>query len=251
LSHHDLGVKLDAVIGEVAQLRNDLGRLRVAQHPAAHQRVGGVHRHVERRQPVPDDPVDVVLLEVGQRGEIAVAEGEPVIVVADVEHLPNAVGVPLHETEITAIGAAADPGRLDRHAEGFVDGALDFDLEFVGRLRGPEGKLEVLVSGEKLPIEKILELLAVDREQFGAFNQANGLADRVGGNFGDTDHVVVTRGGRIRAISPYVYCWTRLSACDVKQLRAGRQHVHPRLQFSDTHAQDGQVARQHVDRPGC
>ena len=45
--HHDLRVELDAVIGELPQLRDDLRRLRIAQHPAADRGIGGVHRDVQ------------------------------------------------------------------------------------------------------------------------------------------------------------------------------------------------------------
>ena len=94
-------------------------------------RVGGVHRDVERREPVLDDPLDVPRLEVGQRGEVAVAEREPVVVVADVEHFAQPLGKAVHEAEVAAVGAAADPRRLERDAQRLVERALDVELDLL------------------------------------------------------------------------------------------------------------------------
>ena len=93
-----------------------------------------MYRHVEGREPVFDDALLVTRLEIGERGEVAVLKGEPVVVVADVENLAQALRQPVDEAEITAIGAAADSWWLDRDAERLGQRALDleFDLTAVG-----------------------------------------------------------------------------------------------------------------------
>jgi hypothetical protein len=147
-----------------------------------------MHRDVERRQPVLDDPGGVVRLEVGQRREVAVPERQPVVVVADVEHLADAVRVPFDEAEVTAVGAAPDAWRLDGDPHRLLDRAFDDDLE---RLIGPrllEDEGELLVRRQKLPVEKVLELAAIHRIQLGAGYESELLADRIGLDTGHLDH---------------------------------------------------------------
>src|SRR2546425_6406729 len=68
------------------------------------------------RSPVLDDPREVPRLEVRERGEIAIAEREAVVVIADVERLTHPLGGAVHEAEIAVIGATADAGRVARHS---------------------------------------------------------------------------------------------------------------------------------------
>src|SRR4029077_20852921 len=59
-----LRVELDAPLPECAELRDDPGRVGVAQQPAAHRGIGGVYGDVERRQAIFDDALNVPGLEV-------------------------------------------------------------------------------------------------------------------------------------------------------------------------------------------
>src|SRR5262249_46242599 len=150
----DLGVKPDPVSSEVAELLDDIGGGRVTQQPAPGDWVGSVDRDIQRREPVLDDPLNVLRLEVGEGGKIAILEREPVIVVPDVEHLPEPFGKAVDEAEIAAVGAAADSGRLHRYPEGLAQGPFDveFDLGTIGLANLED---ELLFRGEKLPIEKV------------------------------------------------------------------------------------------------
>ena len=144
-------------------------------------------RHVERRQPVFDDPLDVVRLEVGERGEVAVAEGEPVVVVPNVEHVAKAVGQAVHEAEVTAVGAAPDPGRLEADADRLAQGSLDVELDLlaVGLAHVQE---ELLLGGEELPVEEVFQLPSIDREELRAFLETQLGGDRIGMDGGDFEH---------------------------------------------------------------
>ena len=128
---HHLGVKRDPPLPEGAQLGDDLGRIGVAQQPAAHRRVGGVHRHVQRREAVLDDPLLVPGLQVREGREIAVAERQAVVVIADVERRPHRLRIPVHKTEVAVIGAAADTRGLERHPHRHPLGTLDVVLDLV------------------------------------------------------------------------------------------------------------------------
>ncbi len=69
-----------------------------------------------------------MLFEIGQRCEVAVSKGQAVVVIADIQHFANAFGIPLDETEIAAVGAPTNPGRLDCDAQRVVNRTLDLDL---------------------------------------------------------------------------------------------------------------------------
>ena len=101
-------MQLQPSVEERAELIHDLTGSAVHQQALPDLGLRGVDAHVQGRQPVFDDPLRVLLLEVGQGGEIAVAEGEPVVVIADVEHVPQPVRESVHEAEIAAVGAPAN-----------------------------------------------------------------------------------------------------------------------------------------------
>ena len=67
-----------------------------------------------------EDALGVELGEAGQRGEVPVEEGQPVVVVLQVEAAPHALGQLVDEAERAVVVAGADPvedGRGDLHAE--------------------------------------------------------------------------------------------------------------------------------------
>jgi hypothetical protein len=83
---------------------------------------------VQRRQPILEDTAYVSRLQIGERGEIPVTKRQPVIVVPDVERIPEARGQTVHEAEIAAIGTPADGRRLQLHAHRKPFGPLDVEL---------------------------------------------------------------------------------------------------------------------------
>ena len=90
-AHDDLAVHLDAVVEQGPQPAQAGGAPPVAQHVGAHVGVGGVDAHVQRRQALGDDPLEVGLGEAGERGEVPVEERQPVVVVLQVEARPQAL----------------------------------------------------------------------------------------------------------------------------------------------------------------
>ena len=104
---------------------------------------------------------------------------------------------PVHEAEVAAVGAAPDPGRLERDAHGFVQRTLDLELDLLA-VRLPDVEHELFVGGEEFPVEKVLDLPAVDRDDLGAGFEPQLLGDRVRVDGGDLDH----RGGNLAAQAP-------------------------------------------------
>jgi len=146
-----------------------------------------VHGHVQGREPVLHDARQVPRLEVREGRKIAVAEREPVVVVADVQSLAQSQRVAVHEAEIAVVGAAPDARRLERHPHRQSLGTLNVVLHFLprGELRP---KHELVVGGEELPIEKILEVTSVDREELHAGDETEGGTQRIGRHRLHTNH---------------------------------------------------------------
>src|SRR4051812_44604759 len=118
-------MELDATRGEPRQLRDDVGHARVVEQYLTSVPRRRVHGDIERRESILENPLDVPLLYVGERGEIAVREGKPVIVVAHVEVLPQTRREPLDEAELAAVGAAAYRPRHELAANGLAVGSFD------------------------------------------------------------------------------------------------------------------------------
>ncbi len=226
---HDLGVELDAVLRKLTELRDDLWRGWIAEQIAAYDGIGCVDRNVEWRQPVLDDPLDVVRLEIGQGREVAVAERQPVIIIADVQHVPKTGRQPVHEAEVAAVGAAADPGGLDGDAHRLIERPLDLELDLLA-IGLAHVEDELFFSGEELPVEKVLQLPAIHGEELGAGCQAQLRSDRLRLDGDDLDH----RGGNLapcpaKSKSPNYFhqrASSRVSAAASARSR-GSRYLHP------------------------
>src|SRR5262249_23112871 len=121
-----------------------------------------------------------------------VLEREPVVIVADIEHLPEPLGQAIDETEIAAVGAAANPGRLDGDAEGLGKRSFNVKMDFLAA-RLANGEAELLLGGEELPVEEVFELAAVDGEELGARQESDLVGDGAGADGGHLDHGEICR----------------------------------------------------------
>ena len=130
-AHHDLPVHLDAPVEQRPQPAQARCPPAVAQHGRPHLGVGGVDRHVQRRQALGHDPLEVGLGEPGQRREVPVEERQAVVVVPLVEAAPQALGQLVDEAEGAVVVAGlqgVEQRRVDLDAErlagglGHVDG---------------------------------------------------------------------------------------------------------------------------------
>ena len=146
-----------------------------------------MHRDVERRQPVLEDAGDVLVLHVRERREVAVGKGKAVVVVAHVERRAQPFGQPLDEAELALVGAASHTWRLEDYPHRHPLGALELEDELftVGRRHLEH---ELVIGGEKLPVEKVLELPPVHRLERGAGENAELGGDGIRENASDFDH---------------------------------------------------------------
>ncbi len=146
-----------------------------------------MHGDVQGRQPVLDDPLEVPRLQIRQSREVSVAERESIVVVPDVEDLPHALRVAVHEAEIAVVGTAPDAGRLECHAQREPLGALYVVLDLLPRWQ-LRPQHEAVVCGEELPVEKVLEVAIVDRNELGPGDETEGSAQGIGRHRLHTNH---------------------------------------------------------------
>ena len=173
--------------GKQPELLEDVRRTRVPEEEATHHRIGAVDRHVERREPVLDDPLDVPRLQVGEGREVAVLEREAVIVVADVQRLAQTLGETVHEAEIAAVGAAADARPLEGDPHRHLEGALEVEFDLLA-IRLADVEQEFLLGGEELPVEKIVEGTPIDGDELGPREETELISHRPGMDGGHADH---------------------------------------------------------------
>src|SRR4051794_30717702 len=112
-------MELNSTLGESRQLINDVRNARVVEQHLSRFPWRRMDRDVERRQAILEDSRDVAVLHVGERREVAVREGQPVVVVANVERLAQAGRQALDEAELAAVGAAPNRRRLELDAKRF------------------------------------------------------------------------------------------------------------------------------------
>jgi len=162
-AHDDLAVHLDAVVEQGSQPAQAGGAPPVSQHLHAHLGVGGVDRHVERAQPLGHHPLEVRLGEAGERREVPVEEAQPVVVVLQVEALPQARWQLVDEAELAVVVAGAhlvEQGRVHLQPERLARrlGHLDRALQ------APTGEVEhgVGVVDQEAPLDDVAGHLAVD-----------------------------------------------------------------------------------------
>src|ERR1700737_2466807 len=106
-----LAMKLYSAFGETRELSLDVRHPRVVEQNLSRLVIRCMYGDVEWRQAVLENPRDVALLHVGKRCKVSVREGQQVIVVPDVEWFSQTSGKPFDETELAAVGAAANRGR--------------------------------------------------------------------------------------------------------------------------------------------
>ena len=120
-------------------------------------------RHVERAEPLGDHPLEVGLGEPGEGGEVPVEEAEPVVVVLEVEALPEPRRQLVDEAELAVVVAGAhlvEQRRLHLHPEGLARPLVDLHRQ----LQPPAPELEhgIGVVDQESPLDDVPRNLSVD-----------------------------------------------------------------------------------------
>ncbi len=131
-AHHHLPVHLDAPVEQGPQPPQAGRPPAVAQQVGPDVGVGGVDGDEQRAEPLGQHPLEVHLGEPGQGGEVAVEEGEPVVVVLQRQAAPHPLRQLVDEAELAVVVAGADP---------VEEGGGDLGAEGLARLLGhPDGE---------------------------------------------------------------------------------------------------------------
>ncbi len=154
-------------------------RLRSSAGP--HLGIGRVDAHVERAEPLGDDPLEVRLGEAGQRGEVPVEEREAVVVVLQVQAAPHALGQLVDEAERAVVVAGADPVEdraLELEPERRAGGLLDPHLA----LEPAPAQLDLDdgLVGLHLVADDVPQLLAVQAQHLVARQHARAMRRALG-----------------------------------------------------------------------
>ena len=121
------------------------------------------------------DPFGIELGESGQRGEVAVEERQPVVVVLEVEAAPHALGQLVDEAEGAVVVAGADAvedGRGDLDPEGLAVRLVHPDQPGQGRAGAPHEDAEVVGVAEALEIDDVARLVTVEAQELVAHGQS-------------------------------------------------------------------------------
>jgi hypothetical protein len=162
-AHDHLPVHLDLVVEERAEPAQARGAPPVAEDLRAHVGVGGVDGHVQRAQPLRDDPLQVGLGEARQRGEVPVEEAQPVVVVLEVEALPEPRRQLVDEAELAVVVAGShlvEERRLHVQAERLARSLVHLDRQL--QPSSADLQRRVGVVDEEPPLDDVAGHLAVD-----------------------------------------------------------------------------------------
>jgi len=178
----ELRVRLDAVVCQPAQLFQHVRRFRIAQTLSARLQIGGVHRHIQRRQALFRQAIPVLLRQIRERDVVAEEKRIAVVVVLDVQRAAHARRVLQNEAERAEIVAASD---VDVERRMF-----EFDAELLAVIthsarRGDDAvafvfELDAIVGGVELRVDHVAQCAAVYGVQQVAAAQAGGCGGGTG-----------------------------------------------------------------------
>jgi hypothetical protein len=185
---HELRVHLDPRLGEPVDLLQDQTRLRILHEPHAHVGIGCVHRDVEGREPLVEDPLEVGVGEVREGDEVPVHEREDVVVILDEELAAHALRVLVDEAEDAVVVAALRLPRLELRPErdAVLADALDHPLHAV---HAADQDLQLLLGDLRPEVDLVMELHAVDLEEALAGNEAEPLGESAGLDLGNREGI--------------------------------------------------------------
>ena len=162
----DLAVEPDAALCQAVQVAQGVPGEAVAHHLAAELRVHGVHRHVNGRDAHLQNAVDLPVVDIGEGDVVAEQEGEPVVVVLEIEGLPHAFGQLVDKAEHTLVPAGALPVHevgLKFQAQAGVLGLGQVYGEGLSRPGEPDPQF--LLCLEKAVVQHVHDLVAVEGHQ--------------------------------------------------------------------------------------
>jgi hypothetical protein len=202
-AHHDLAVDLDAGVEQRPEPAQAGGTPPVAQHLGPDVGVGGVDADVEGAEALGHHPLQVGLGEAGEGGEVPVEERQAVVVVLEVEALPQTGRQLVDEAELAVVVAGPDlveEGRGHLHAHRLTGPLVDLHGELEAAAGDLEGRVGLVDEGP--PLQDVPRGAAVDGEHLVAHGHAGARRGRAGRDGDDTGSGHRPRIGAHPAASP-------------------------------------------------
>ena len=205
----------------------DLGHKAVvvfdAQQRATELRIGGMHRNVQRREPLFDDPLHFGLTDVGQRQVISKQKRQPIILVLDVQRSADVFRILMDETKHALVLASHRFDRFELQTKRFPFPADERDLAVLrlNRRAPPD------VAGVELKIDHIEQRFAVQLMNLIAGFQADTLCHRAGFDTQDAQLLSV-RSAMRRRIPIFVYGFANICRRGKLFLAVTHSEVHCR-----------------------
>ena len=177
-AHDDLAVHLDPRAQQQLEPAQAGRAPPVAQQPCSHVGVGRVDAHVERAEPLADDPLEVGFGEPGQRREVSVEKRQAEVVVLEVEAAAHPLRELMDEAERAVVVARLHPvEHRVRELEPERRTLLLVHHQLLLEPAPPDFEVDLGRVGLQLVGDHVAELLAVDREDLVARRDA-GLVRR-------------------------------------------------------------------------
>ena len=165
-AHHHLPVHLDPAVEQRRQPAQARRAATVPEQPGTELGIGGVDAHVERAELLGEHPLEVGLGEPGERGEVPVEKGEPVVVVLQVQAAAHPLRELVDETEGAVVVAGADAVEhraLEVEPEGRARGLVD-DHQLL-EAAAPKLELHAGLVGLDLIADDVAHRFAVERQE--------------------------------------------------------------------------------------
>ena len=167
LAEHDLPVHTDVGLHEPVHLLQGLPGEAVVQHPAAQLWIHGLEGDIDGGETVSADPVDVMVRHIGQGHIVPLQEGEPGIVVLEIQGVPHAGGHLVDEAEyalIVAVPVLVHQAALELQPQILVIVLVHLQEPLLP-VRLLQEQLDIGVLYHELVVENILHFHAVDGDQ--------------------------------------------------------------------------------------
>ena len=199
-AHDHLTVHLDAVVEQRSQPTQACGSPTVPKHLHSDLWVRGVDRDVQGAEALSDDPLEVGLREASEGGEVPIQEAQAVVVVLEIEALPEARRELVDEAELAVVVASAhlvEQSGLHVDPEGLPRSLVDLQREL--QATAPDIEHRVAIIHEKAPLDDVPRHLAVDRQDLVPNSNPSPVGRRTrrdGDNAGSGHHARVRRWDR-------------------------------------------------------
>jgi hypothetical protein len=172
MHQHYLGVNLDTEMSQAVKLLSYVWELWIPEDLAAQPQIGSMHGYVERAEPLFPYSFPILLAPIGKGYKVPPEKGVTVIVILDIEAAPHPRGQLIHEAKgatVLATAQAIEDHLLEIEAQILPIPSSEPTSENLAS--PPDYKLQLLLGRVEAVIDDIPQPVAIDREEFIAWQE--------------------------------------------------------------------------------